>query len=175
MSIFEVDLLFLLFRTHVKATRHQEHITAENVGFLLRICKIHIDVIIIFFLFIPGGRCVMKMDHHCKFSMFYLKIRNLIWLILLLSETLGPWINNCVGHYNHGHFVGFLTFAVLGCAQASFVLAMTLYYGLNRVSDKWSHFDHFKHEYLRSRAYICLSLSLSSPFSSSSSVTVTQL
>ena len=33
-----------------------------------------------------------------------------------------------------GHFIGFLTFAVLGCAQASFVLAMTLYYGLNRVS-----------------------------------------
>ena len=29
--------------------------------------------------------------------------------------------------------MGFLTFAVLGCAQASFVLAMTLYYGLNRV------------------------------------------
>lgn len=55
------------------------------------------------------SRCVMKMDHHC------------------------PWINNCVGHFNHGHFLAFLTFAVLGCAQASFVLAMTLYYGLNRV------------------------------------------
>ena len=51
----------------------------------------------------------MKMDHHC------------------------PWINNCVGHFNHGHFVGFLASAVLGCAQASIVLAMTLYYGLNRV------------------------------------------
>jgi len=59
------------------------------------------------------GRCVMKMDHHC------------------------PWINNCVGHFNHGHFVAFLTFAVLGCAQASFVLAMTLYYGLNR---SWYHY-----------------------------------
>ena len=58
-------------------------------------------------------------------------------------ETVGPWINNCVGHYNHGHFVGFLTFAVLGCAQASFVLAMTLYYGLNRVSDKFSYFWSF--------------------------------
>ena len=52
----------------------------------------------------------MKMDHHC------------------------PWINNCVGHFNHGHFVGFLFFAVLGCAQATVILAMTLYYGLNRVS-----------------------------------------
>merc|ERR1712223_1505358 len=59
------------------------------------------------------GRCVLKMDHHC------------------------PWINNCVGHFNHGHFVAFLTFAVLGCAQASFVLAMTLYYGLNR---SWYHY-----------------------------------
>ena len=50
----------------------------------------------------------MKMDHHC------------------------PWINNCVGHFNHGHFVGFLFFAVLGCAQAAVTLAMTLFYGLNR-------------------------------------------
>ena len=55
----------------------------------------------------------MKMDHHC------------------------PWINNCVGHFNHGHFVGFLASAVLGCAQASFVLSMTLYYGLNR---SWYHY-----------------------------------
>lgn len=54
------------------------------------------------------GHCIMKMDHHC------------------------PWINNCVGHFNHGHFVGFLFFAVLGCAQATVILAMTLYYGLNR-------------------------------------------
>lgn len=54
------------------------------------------------------NRCVMKMDHHC------------------------PWINNCVGHFNHGHFIGFLFFAVIGCAQASVTLSMTLYYGLNR-------------------------------------------
>ena len=46
------------------------------------------------------GCCVMKMDHH--------------W----------PWINNCVGHFNHGHFVGFLFFAVLGCTQASVTLSL---------------------------------------------------
>lgn len=54
------------------------------------------------------GHCVMKMDHHC------------------------PWINNCVGHFNHGHFIGFLFFAVLGCAHATVTLSMTLFYGLNR-------------------------------------------
>ena len=37
-------------------------------------------------------RCVQKMDHHC------------------------PWINNCVGHFNHGHFSTFLISAVLGWA-----------------------------------------------------------
>ena len=53
----------------------------------------------------------MKMDHHC------------------------PWINNCVGHANHGHFVGFLFFAVLGCTMGTISQGMTLYYGLNRVSE----------------------------------------
>ena len=59
----------------------------------------------------PGGRCVMKMDHHC------------------------PWINTCVGHLNHGHFIGFLFFAVVGCTHGSVVLGSSLYYGLNRVSN----------------------------------------
>ncbi|XP_045621860.2 palmitoyltransferase ZDHHC6 isoform X2 [Procambarus clarkii] len=54
------------------------------------------------------GRCVMKMDHHC------------------------PWINNCVGHKNHGSFTLFLLFAVLGCAQASVVLALSIYHAIHR-------------------------------------------
>jgi len=41
------------------------------------------------------GVCVFKMDHHC------------------------PWINNCVGHYNHRYFVLFLTWLMLGCIYVS--------------------------------------------------------
>jgi hypothetical protein len=59
------------------------------------------------------GRCVKKMDHHC------------------------PWINNCVGHANHGHFIGFLFFAVCGSLHAAVTLSMSLYYGLNR---QWYHY-----------------------------------
>ncbi|KAK1134912.1 hypothetical protein K0M31_007678 [Melipona bicolor] len=44
------------------------------------------------------GRCIMKMDHHC------------------------PWINNCVGYYNHCHFTAFLASAVAGCCVSTFTL-----------------------------------------------------
>ncbi|XP_071748011.1 palmitoyltransferase ZDHHC6 isoform X3 [Lepeophtheirus salmonis] len=53
-------------------------------------------------------RCVLKMDHHC------------------------PWINNCVGHINHGHFISFLFFAIIGSASASYILSFFLYYSINR-------------------------------------------
>lgn len=42
-------------------------------------------------------RCVMKMDHHC------------------------PWINNCVGHFNHKAFTLFLFFVPIGCTHAAVV------------------------------------------------------
>lgn len=52
-------------------------------------------------------------------------------------------INNCVGHFNHGHFIAFLFFAVIGCAHAAFILSMSLYYGLNR---SWYHVYGTGHE-----------------------------
>ncbi|KAG0143977.1 hypothetical protein CROQUDRAFT_660498 [Cronartium quercuum f. sp. fusiforme G11] len=36
-------------------------------------------------------RCVLKMDHHC------------------------PWVNNCIGHFNYGHFLRFLISVDLAC------------------------------------------------------------
>jgi hypothetical protein len=52
----------------------------------------------------------MKMDHHC------------------------PWINNCVGHFNHANFTAFLFFAPCGCIHALFVMIPALYRAINRVS-----------------------------------------
>ncbi|KAG0297364.1 Palmitoyltransferase [Linnemannia gamsii] len=34
-------------------------------------------------------KCILKMDHHC------------------------PWINNCVGHFNYGHFLRFITWVTI--------------------------------------------------------------
>lgn len=51
-----------------------------------------------FLIYFLGNRCVLKMDHHC------------------------PWINTCVGHYNHGHFTAFLASAVGGCCVSSVIL-----------------------------------------------------
>lgn len=50
------------------------------------------------FIYFLGNRCVLKMDHHC------------------------PWINTCVGYYNHGHFTAFLASAVGGCCVSTVIL-----------------------------------------------------
>ncbi|RKP13996.1 DHHC palmitoyltransferase-domain-containing protein [Piptocephalis cylindrospora] len=50
------------------------------------------------------GRCVLRMDHHC------------------------PWLNNCVGHGNHGHFLRFLFSVVLGCSYIGILLCLHLFH-----------------------------------------------
>lgn len=42
------------------------------------------------------------------------------------------YLNNCVGHGNHSHFVWFLIFAVIGCTHAAVILTCSLYDGLYR-------------------------------------------
>lgn len=42
------------------------------------------------------------------------------------------YLNNCVGHGNHSHFVWFLLCAVVGCSHAVFILVCSLYAGLYR-------------------------------------------
>ncbi|KAF8215863.1 zf-DHHC-domain-containing protein [Mycena galopus ATCC 62051] len=52
------------------------------------------------------GCCVLRMDHHC------------------------PWINNCVGHFNHGHFVRFLFYVDVACSYHAAMVTRRVYSSL---------------------------------------------
>jgi hypothetical protein len=47
------------------------------------------------------------MDHHC----ILLQILHYIYI----NPSLGPWLNNCVGHQNHPYFLRFLFFVNVTC------------------------------------------------------------
>ncbi|TIA68864.1 hypothetical protein E3P91_03883 [Wallemia ichthyophaga] len=51
-----------------------------------------------------SGRCVLRMDHYC------------------------PWMNNCIGFYNYGHFIRFLVGVNVGCVFLLYVLSNRVLY-----------------------------------------------
>lgn len=57
-------------------------------------------------------RCVLKMDHHC------------------------PWISNCVGNDNYGHFVRFVLYVDIACGYALGLLI----WRVRRIMDDIRHF-----------------------------------
>ncbi|KAK3554265.1 hypothetical protein QTP70_020127 [Hemibagrus guttatus] len=57
--------------------------------------------------------CILKMDHHC------------------------PWLNNCVGHFNHRYFFSFCLSMTLGCIYCSIS-------GRNLFIDAYHALDHIK-------------------------------
>ncbi|VDK17708.1 unnamed protein product [Anisakis simplex] len=87
------------------------------------------------------GRCVMKMDHHCRkfahhFQVIYHKFTSgAAYLIISnwLTELKKAWINNCVGHRNHAYFVRFLAMSVVGCTHAALIISFALYRGIFRI------------------------------------------
>lgn len=58
-------------------------------------------------------QCVLKMDHHC------------------------PWINGCIGHFNHRYFFMFMVYMVTGCLFAM-LFGFEIFYDelMNRTSEK---------------------------------------
>lgn len=57
------------------------------------------------------------------------------------------YLNNCVGHANHTHFIWFLSFAVLGCLHATIILINSLYVGLYR--DYFVYYQQFQRATVR--------------------------
>ncbi|EIN13917.1 zf-DHHC-domain-containing protein [Punctularia strigosozonata HHB-11173 SS5] len=53
-------------------------------------------------------RCVLRMDHHC------------------------PWVNNCIGFANYGHFIRFLFFVDVACIYHVTVITRRVFEGMGR-------------------------------------------
>lgn len=79
-------------------------------------------------------RCILRMDHHCIF------------------------VNNCVSFYNHKFFIGFVTYALLGCVQVAIVSFPTF---IGIISLSASTASNFRTDHLATFARVLLSVRLS--------------
>ncbi|ORY97762.1 DHHC palmitoyltransferase-domain-containing protein [Syncephalastrum racemosum] len=61
------------------------------------------------------GRCILKMDHHC------------------------PWINNCVGFANYGHFIRFIVYVIVSAIYLFILLSCRLAQVIREMDSHGTH------------------------------------
>ena len=49
-------------------------------------------------------------------------------LSCVLTDHHCPWVNNCVGHYNYGHFIRFLFYVDVACTYHFVMLTKRVLY-----------------------------------------------
>lgn len=57
------------------------------------------------------------------------------------------YLNNCVGHANHTHFIWFLFFAVLGCIHGAIIMINALFAGIYR--DYYVYYQQYERASVR--------------------------
>lgn len=97
----------------------QNRVTGSNIHSPRRICKkCHSEKPVRTHHCSVCQECILRMDHHC------------------------PWINNCVGLNNHGHYMRFLSYMVaamlLGLLLMTFRLGSLKYWQLVRQRQHWT-------------------------------------